>query len=233
MKYTIIIPSLNPNNKLLDLVFELEDNGFNDIIVINDGSSNEYDSIYNKLPNIIKLIKHDVNLGKGASLKDAIKEISDSDAFITVDSDGQHLVKDVIKVRDKLKECDIVLGVRNFKKKNVPFKSRFGNKFSSIIFKIKTGISLNDTQTGLRGINIKYKDIALQTKGNRYEYEMNFLYNIAKNNIKIDTVPIETVYENGNKGSHFNVIRDSLLIHKWLIIVLIIVILLVILIATL
>ena len=109
MKYTIIIPSLNPNNKLLELVCELIDNGFKDIIVINDGSSSEYDNIFEELPKSIKLIKNEINLGKGASIKKAISCIKNSDAFITVDSDGQHLVKDVIKIKEELNNNDIVL----------------------------------------------------------------------------------------------------------------------------
>ncbi|MBQ6285089.1 MAG: glycosyltransferase family 2 protein [Bacilli bacterium] len=229
MKCTIIIPSLNPNNKLLLLVDNLLKSGFDDIIVINDGSSKEYDYIYNKLSKNIKIIKHEVNLGKGSSIKDAIKLIDNSDAFITVDSDGQHLVEDVIKVSKELKDKDIVLGERNFKEKCVPFKSKFGNGFSRMVFKFRTGISLNDTQTGLRGINIKYKKLALETEGNRYEYEMNFLYNLARNNIKINTVSINTIYECGNKGSHFNVIRDSLLIHRCILIILLTLIILLIL----
>lgn len=224
MKYTIIIPSLNPNNKLLELVCELIDNGFKDIIVINDGSSSEYDNIFEELPKSIKLIKNEINLGKGASIKKAISCIKNSDAFITVDSDGQHLVKDVIKIKEELNNNDIVLGVRNFNNKNVPIKSKIGNKISSFVFKIKTGIKLNDTQTGLRGINIKYKDLLLSTKGDRYEYEMNFLYNVAKSNIQIHTIPISTVYNKDNI-SHFNVIRDSILIHKWIIFILIIILL--------
>ncbi len=229
MNYTIIIPSLNPNNKLLELVRELLNNGFKDIIVVNDGSEEEYNAIYKVLPKEVKLLKHDINLGKGESIKTAIKTLENTDAFITVDSDGQHSVEDVIKISNELKKYDIVLGIRNFNLKSVPLRSKFGNKISSIVFKVKTGIKLKDTQTGLRGINIKYKDLALNTNGSRYDYEMNFLDNLAKNKIKIHTIKIKTIYEDNNKNSHFNVIRDSILIHKWIIWLLIIIIVLLIL----
>ena len=219
MKITIIIPSLNPNEKLIKLTNELIDFGFNDIIVVNDGSTSEYDKIFNNLPSIIKIIKHDINRGKGEALKSAINRLNDTDAFITVDGDGQHKIKDVIKVKNALKKYDVVLGVRDFDLENVPSKNKLGNKISSFIFKIRTGISLNDTQTGLRGINIKYKNLCLSTKGSRYEYEMNFLYNLAKNKVKINTVPINTIYDDDN-DSHFNAIKDSILIHKWMIVLL-------------
>jgi len=223
-KYTIIIPSLNPNEKLIKLVNELIDFGFDDIIVVNDGSSSEYDKIFNNLPNEVRLIKHDVNKGKGEALKSAIKEVN-SNGFITVDADGQHKVKDVIKIKKALNDNDIVLGVRNFDLDNVPKKNRLGNKISALTFKLKTGVSLNDTQTGLRGINIKYKSLALSTKGSRYEYEMNFLYNLAKNKVKIKTIDIDTIYDEDNE-SHFNVVRDSILIHKWIIGLLLLIIIL-------
>lgn len=227
MKYTIIIPALNPNDELIKLVNDLLTNGFNDIIVINDGSKKIYNNIFLSLPKCIKIINHNMNKGKGAALKSAIKVLNNTtDAFITVDADGQHKINDILKIKESLKNNDIVLGVRNFKSKNVPLRNRFGNKISSLVFKLKTGITLNDTQTGLRGINIKYKDFCLEIKGNRYEYEMNFLYNIAKKNINIKKVNIETIYDN-NKNSHFNIIRDSFLIHKWIIFVLFLVILLI------
>lgn len=226
MKVTIIIPSYNPTKKLIKLVSELQEY-FDDILIIDDGSSKETKKIYESIKNV-KIIYHEKNLGKGESLKTGIKSLKDTDAFITVDADYQHLPKDVVKIKEALKSNDIVLGTRNFNNKNVPLRSKFGNKFSSIIYKIKTGITLNDTQTGLRGINIKYKDLCLNTIGSRYEYEMNFLYNLAKNKIDFKCINISTIYEDDNKGSHFHAFRDSILIYKWLIPVITLLIILII-----
>lgn len=214
MKVTIIIPSYNPTKKLIRLVSELQEN-FTSILIVDDGSAEETKDIYKKIKGV-NIIYHDVNKGKGEALKTAISSLKDTDAFITVDADYQHRPKDVLRIKEELKENDIVLGTRNFNKKNVPFTSKFGNKFSSLVFKLKTGITLKDTQTGLRGINMKYKNLCLNTKGSRYEYEMNFLYNIAKDKIKFKCIDIDTIYEDNNRGSHFHAVRDSLLIHKWL-----------------
>lgn len=226
MKVTIIIPSYNPTKKLIKLVSELQEY-FDDILIIDDGSSKETKKIYESIKNV-KIIYHETNLGKGESLKTGIKSLKDTDAFITVDADYQHLPKDVVKIKEALKSNDIVLGTRNFNNKNVPLRSKFGNKFSSIVYKIKTGITLNDTQTGLRGINIKYKDLCLNTIGSRYEYEMNFLYNLAKNKIGFKCINISIIYEDDNKGSHFHAFRDSILIYKWLIPVITLLIILII-----
>ncbi len=228
MKVTIIIPSYNPTEKIIKLVNELKKN-FSDILIVDDGSTNEAKKIYENLSNV-KIIYHDVNKGKGEALKTAIKSLKNTDAFITVDADLQHSPKDVLRIQEELLNNDIILGTRNFNKNNIPFTSKFGNKFSSLVFKIKTGITLKDTQTGLRGINMKYKDLCLSTNGSRYEYEMNFLYNLAKNKINFKCIDIDTIYENNNKGSHFHAIRDSLLIHKWLLPLLIMLVILIIII---
>lgn len=226
MNVAIIIPSLNPDNKLLNLVNELIEKGLNNIIVVNDGSSKEYNKIYNKLPKEVRYIKYENNKGKGYALKTAVKELTSEDAFITVDSDGQHKVSDVLKVLKELKNNNLVFGARNFKQKNVPFRSKFGNYFSRLAYFTKTLKKCPDTQTGLRGINIKYKKLFLNTNGDRYDFEMNFLCSLKE---KIKYINIETIYEkDNNKKSHFKVIKDSFLIYKNLFIFLLIVILVII-----
>lgn len=217
MENIIIIPSYEPKEKLINIVKQLKENNLNNIIVIDDGSTKK--DIFNKLDDFCQVVHHEKNEGKGAAIKTgvnyAISNYKNIAGFVFLDGDGQHLIKDVKNVsNESLKTGKIVLGIRDFSSPLVPKKSKFGNKFSSIYFKITTGIKLNDTQTGLRAIPYKYKEYLLNTEGKRYEYEMNFLMNIARNNIYIKTVPIETVYEDNNKESHFHAIRDSYLIYK-------------------
>lgn len=223
MKVSIIIPVLNPTSRLVTLTNELIKNKFNDIVVVDDGSTNDYKSIYKKLNKNIRVKYHLVNLGKGAAIKTGIKSIK-TDAYITVDADLQHSVNDIIKIREELKNNDVVIGQRNFSLDNVPFKSKFGNKFSSIMYTLKTRKKCTDTQSGLRGINIKYKQEMLNIKGNRYDYEMNQLFYFAKNNIDVKYIDMETIYEKGNPTSHFNALRDSYLVHKEFFIILILII---------
>ena len=209
MNIKIIIPSYNPKDKLIDLVNELIKNNFDNILIIDDGSDTESKKIYSKIPKKVKIIYHDKNMGKGCALKTGIATIKKEDAFITVDSDGQHKVKDILKIKQHLEKNDVVIGKRNFNKKSVPFKSKLGNKISRIIFKLITGKKCPDTQSGLRGINSKYKKLCLNTEGNRFEYEMNILEELVNRNIKIDYIGIETVYENNNKDTNFKCIKDS------------------------
>ena len=98
----------------------------------------------------------------------------------------------------------------------MPLKSRFGNRTTSLVLKLSTGIDLRDTQTGLRAISAKHIKDLLSIAGERYEYEMNMLLELHSAGIPFIEKEIETVYEDQNKGSHFHVFRDSLLIYGFI-----------------
>ena len=221
MKSVIIIPTLNPNNKIIELVQDLKKEDFDMLVVVDDGSKKECQEIFNKLEKLgCKVTHHKENYGKGKAIKTGIEFANNNFkeflGYITVDGDYQHLPKDVKKIAKKMEEDDscIVLGERSFKEKNVPIKSKIGNTFSTLFFNLQTGVYLEDTQTGLRGIPYKYKDFAMQVEGSRYEYEMNFLTEAVLNNIGFQKVRIETVYEDNNKGTHFRPLKDAYLIFK-------------------
>ena len=104
------------------------------------------------------------------------------------------------------------LGSREFEG-NVPLRSRFGNKLTKKVFRFFIGKSLIDTQTGLRGIPIRLLKEMLKVSANGYEFELEMLIVASKSGIAIKEMPIKTVYEDGNKGSHFNPIIDSIKIY--------------------
>lgn len=216
-KIVILIPALNPNENIIKLVKELKEECFSNILVINDGSNEENRKYFDILKKDlkIKVYEHEKNYGKGRALKNGIKQVFNDDIIgvVTVDADGQHLVKDVKNVAQKMQDGNIVLGERNFRNsKDVPFASRIGNLFSSLYFKLLTGLYLKDTSTGLRGIPKKYFELALNTDGDRYDFEINFLKEMYYNKVKFDSVEIEIVYENRIKN--YRVIRDSIIIYK-------------------
>ena len=216
MKTIVIIPALDPKDKMIILVKELLKLDFTEIIVVDDGSiGKEFKIRFRRAMELgCTVIHHEKNCGKGKAIKTAIKysveKYGKDCCFITVDSDGQHLPEDVKRVADAaiLNKNKLVLGIRNFDGDNVPFKSRNGNKITSVFFKMSTGVECKDTQTGLRAIPPNLIDLALETEGERYEYEMNFLMDAVKKT-KLYYVEFETVYENNNSGSHFRPIKDS------------------------
>lgn len=218
----ILIPSLNPDGKLLNVVNSILENTDYPVILVDDGSSEENRVIFDTAVQNPRctLLRHAVNLGKGRALKTGFNHIlnnfPDSLGVITVDGDGQHATEDIIHCADVLKakgNC-LVLGSRNFDMANVPKKSEFGNKITRNSMKILCGINIPDTQTGLRGISREFMEILMNTPGERFEFETNMLLCAKENNIPFEIVPIQTVYIEENKSSHFNPIKDSIRIYS-------------------
>lgn len=219
----IIIPALDPPSSFPSYLQELINTGFEDIIVVDDGSSDK--TVFYEINKYsqITVLTHERNLGKGRALRTGLtyyKEHYDYDRYkgvITADSDGQHLCPDVLHISEQLIKSpdNLILGVRDFNQGNVPFKSCFGNKLTSMIFRLILGISVSDTQTGLRGIPNHMIDMCLSIEGDRFEYETAVLIEAAHEH-KIAEETIHTVYFEENKGTHFQPIKDSLRIYKLL-----------------
>lgn len=216
----ILIPCYNPNEKIMSLFIEKLGNKFQNIVFINDGCSKEHDVFFKKIENKYPLLKHYNNFGKGRGIKNGLNFILNQypncKAIITADCDGQHSVEDITKIYKEtcIHQESLILGVRDFNQKNVPFKSRYGNKITRNIFKLFVGLSISDTQTGLRGMSRNIAKEFLTTNGERYEYETNVLIACKSQDIPIIEVPIETIYIENNRTSHFNPIKDSILIYK-------------------
>ena len=217
-KYLILIPAYNPSSKLVKLVNDIKEHDL-DILIVNDGSINSND-VFKELKknNNCLILEYPNNSGKGYAMKYGIKYylenlINDYQGIVTVDADYQHMPNDILKVINNMENDLIVLGSRNFNLKNVPFPNRFGNKLTSLIFKLLYGFRILDTQTGLRCIPNKYLNNCLKIKGNRFEYEMEELIYFVNNKIKIKEIEIETVYYTKSE-SKFNKVIDSLKIYK-------------------
>lgn len=217
----IVIPSLNPDEKLRGVVSSLTSLGFEDIVIVNDGSDEEHTKNFptkDEFPQLT-LLRHKVNRGKGAALKTAFEYITanrrDTKTVVTVDGDGQHRAQDVLACAAKSAETGtLTLGVRDFSLSHVPARSRFGNKTTSFVFRVVCGLRISDTQTGLRAIPFEYLPDMLTIDGERFEYETNMLLNLKNLGIKMSEQKIETVYIEDNKTSHFRPVRDSLKIYS-------------------
>lgn len=215
---TIVIPSLNPDEKLVKTVEALIALGFSDILLVNDGSKAECVPNFPKDRPECTLLTHEVNRGKGAAMKTAFRHYLDSGrttaGVITVDGDGQHLAEDVLRCAEAMCEShDVVLGVRDFSDPAVPPRSRMGNRTTSLVFRLFCGIRLSDTQTGLRAIPREYLPAMLDVAGERYEYETNMLLQFQALHIPYREERIHTVYIEENKTSHFRPVRDSIRIY--------------------
>ena len=216
MKYIILIPTLKPDQTLISLL-KIIDKKF-DIIIVDDGSGEKYQPIFNEAKKYAHVISYEENKGKGYALKTGLKYIKDNyETYIvvTMDSDGQHTIKDAIKLCNFVNDNPntLALGKRKWDK-HTPLRSRFGNYITRRIYRKFTKLAIYDTQTGLRAFSNELIDYMLNIAGNRYEYEMNVLLNLHKNNIKYQEIPISTIYPDKNKTSHFHSLKDSYKIYK-------------------
>lgn len=218
----LVIPSLNPDEKLGKTITSMLEAGFNDIIVVDDGSDARCKSFFPTENNNITLLTHEVNRGKGAALKTAFKYIKENCpevyGVVTADGDGQHRPEDVLHCAGLIGEKrEAVLGCRDFSGPEVPARSRFGNKTTTFIFKTLCGKAISDTQTGLRGFPACLLDYLCDISGDRFEYETNMLLKFIDDGIDIKEFKIKTVYIEENKTSHFRPIRDSVRVYRFLV----------------
>ena len=213
----VLIPSLSPDERLPEYVQKLLQANYGLILVVNDGSAPEYQPIFDRIAGWdgCRVLTHPVNRGKGQALRTGfayIEKETDMQGVVTADADGQHTVPDTLKLTQELtQEKQLILGSRDFSlhSRNVPLKSRLGNRITSCVFAVLYWKWLPDTQTGLRAFPRSLLSFAQKITGDRFEYEMNQLICCAKRRLPMNAVTIETVYLEENKSSHFHPFRDS------------------------
>jgi glycosyltransferase involved in cell wall biosynthesis len=220
VRYAVLIPAYRPSAGLIDLVRELAARGMPAILIVDDGSGPGFRGIFDRvadLPNV-QVLRHAVNLGKGAALKTgihhALGEFPELTVVVTADADGQHHPADIERVAAVLmKNPDaLVLGCRTFDDA-VPLRSRFGNILTRRLMQLLVGASLQDTQTGLRGIPAGMFAPLLRVEARGYEFELEMLIAARHLGVRIVEAPIRTIYEPGNQSSHFNPLTDSMKIY--------------------
>ncbi len=222
----IIIPSYEPDERLLDLLHGLEREHIGPIVIVNDGSGAQYNEIFEKAELLIQsqggvLLNHTENRGKGRALKTSFSYVLENMGenvigVITTDSDGQHTVECIKKIKAELQKNpnNLILGSRNFDGEDIPWKSRFGNKITEKIFSYVAGVHVTDTQTGLRGIPRDFMKQLLNVNGERFEFETQMLLE-SVGKYPIIEVEIKTIYDSKeNHQTHFNPFWDSIKIYK-------------------
>lgn len=212
LNYCVIIPTYNNAKTLkrvIDGVLVYAENV--PIIVVNDGSSDDTSSILKEYNNKIIIINNEVNLGKGISLRKAFKYALEKGIkhAITIDSDGQHYPEDIplfLEVLQK-KPGALIMGSRNMNQRGIPGKSSFGNKFSNFWFKVETGITLPDTQTGFRLYPLEpISKIKLFTT--KFETEIEVIVKLAWKKVEIIPISINVLYDSEERVSHFRPFKD-------------------------
>jgi len=212
----VLIPSYEPNERLIALVAELRtaDPRIR-ILVVDDGSGERFAAVFDRAVLAgATVVHHAHNRGKGAALRTGFSWIRDharGDVIVTADADGQHTVRDILAVANSTDPdgASLVLGCRAFDG-DVPLRSRAGNAFARRLFRLAAGWSLGDTQTGLRGVPPAMIEWLLGVPGDRFEYEQRVLLGLTRAGFDAVEVEIETVYLEQNESSHFRPVIDSI-----------------------
>ena len=104
MKVTAVVPSYEPDEKLIQVVDGLLAAGFDDIVVVNDGSHEGHLQPFAEAASRpgVTVLTHEVNRGKGRAMKTAfawcVENRPDIDGVVVVDGDNQHRPKDAMAV---------------------------------------------------------------------------------------------------------------------------------------
>lgn len=206
----IIIPTYNNATTLAGVIGDVA--GYTDqVIVVNDGSTDNTTAVVQSFP-FVQFISYEKNVGKGWALRKAFNYAFEKGYLyaITIDSDGQHFAKDLPSFINKIDECPnaIILGARNMGQESVPGGSSFGNRFSNFWFKVETGISSTDTQSGYRLYPLEpLKNMRFLTR--KYEFEIEVLVRAAWKGVNIESVPVNVYYAPKEKRiSHFRPYKD-------------------------
>lgn len=206
----VIIPTYNNAATLAGVITDVSAYT-NHIIVVNDGSTDNTDNILKTFPRI-QYVNYSKNVGKGWAIRKGFEYAINKnyEYGITIDSDGQHFAKDLPAFIEKIEKEPgaIIIGARNMGQESVPGKSSFGNKFSNFWFKVETGITAPDTQSGYRAYPLQLlKGTRYITR--KYEFEIEVLVKAAWKGIKIDSVPVSVYYAPKEiRVSHFRPFKD-------------------------
>jgi glycosyltransferase involved in cell wall biosynthesis len=206
--FCVIVPTYN-NQKTLQKVLDSVLEYTQDLIIVNDGSTDETIEILKQYSEFTQ-IHHPKNLGKGRALRNGFRKAIEMkfEYAITIDSDGQHFASDIPSFIAAIQSDpnSLLIGSRNMTQENVPKKSSFGNKFSNFWFKFETGIKLDDTQSGFRLYPLQL--IPKQFYTNKFEFEIEVIVRSAWKGITVKNIPIQVLYDPAERVSHFRPFRD-------------------------
>ena len=215
-----IVPFYNVGGLVIGVIQGLKKTGCH-IIAVDDGSTDLAPRDFGFVDGLdCHRITH--NMGKGhailVGLESALKNQSFK-AFAVLDADGQHDPAELPRLYQAFVRngSDLLIGARDFAQPGVPFRSRFGNLMTARLLRWMLGVKLPDTQSGYRIMSRRFAEAVLEEiPGGRYETEMAIVGLAIRGNYQLDSEPIRTIYEPGNRTSHFRKVSDSWRVYRTL-----------------
>lgn len=183
-----------------------------DVLVVDDGSTDLRPDVFSDLD--IKLIRHEVNSGKGTAIMTAVEEAGKNgfSHIVTIDADLQHIPEDIVKFKTAIfEEPDAVyVGKRDFEAPNVPGSSVFGRQFSNFWYRVQTGKKIGDAQSGFRAYPVSLLE-KLKLSEKHYSFEVEVLVRSAWAEVPVKDIDISVFYpEKEKRVSHFSFFKDNL-----------------------
>lgn len=206
-KVCVVMPTYNNGGTLRDVVERVL--AFcNDVIVVNDGCTDNSAEILASFGERITVVDYGKNRGKGYALKQGLNKAKAMgfDYALTIDSDGQHFPEDIPLFVEGLEQHSgaLIVGSRNLSQENMPGGNTFANKFSNFWFKVQTGVNLPDTQTGYRLYPLRNLPHIFSA---RYEAELSLLVFSAWRGIDLVPIKVNVCYPE-NRVTHFRPFWD-------------------------
>ena len=214
MKICILIPCHNESQAIGDLVDKLKGRGL-DVVVVDDGSSDGTGlTAQSKGAHVITIAQRG---GKGNAMHKGFDHIVSQgyDALIVMDGDGQHSVDDVPAFIERYKatQASVINGNRMANNKNMPFVRRVTNRLMSWMVSRICVQRIDDTQCGFRLISCSVLR-AIKLTSTNFEIETEILIKASKKGFKIDSVPVQTIYQ--DEQSKIHPVKDTIRFFKYL-----------------
>lgn len=210
LRCAVVMPTYNNAATIAKVISDVKEYAA-DVIVVNDGSTDDTKDILSSISDI-KVVDYPNNKGKGYALKLGLKKAYEWGFryAVTIDSDGQHYADDIPAFIEKIEEKpdSLLIGARNLTADNMPSKNTFANKFSNFWYKVETGQTLSDTQSGFRLYPLdKLQKIHFITR--RYEFEVEIIVRAAWRGVNVENIPIKVYYPpEEERVSHFRPLQD-------------------------
>ena len=194
----LIIPAHNEEGRISKVINESK-KYIEQIIVVDDGSLDK--TVQEAESCGIKVLKHKINLGKGAALKTGCDYALSNGAkkIVVIDADGQHNPDEIPNFLEALKDKEIIFSYRK-ENKRMPAVLRFGNWFINNSINKLFNIKIKDSQCGYRAFTVDtYKKI--RWNASDYYMETEMIIKSGKNKLNYGQLPIETIYADRYKGT--------------------------------
>ena len=185
MKVWIVIPAYNEEKTIGGVIDSLRAEGWNNIIVVNDGSTDRTGEIAGSKGAVV--VTHTRNTGLGGALRSGLAKALElgADVAVTFDADGQHDAGDVRRLVAAAREADLVIGRRIMI--GVPLNKRLGNFILNVITRLLGG-PYTDSQSGLRALSRRALE-RIRITCNRYAVSSEILIRARRAGLRVVDVP--------------------------------------------